>query len=172
MTTVWRTTQRYTRPERDLCDELARQVYLKLQTGDRGPLPEWEPAGEQRAIRYIKLVTANLVHDHFQSQGVPRLEDSDACQQAPASAGDQACPQAVDDFLRREVPDAHRQVFWLHHRHGLAPAQIAAISSFGLTLQGVDDLLARLRELLSSKFFGQQRKATGTIVPEDSKEVL
>lgn len=168
MTTVWRTAQRYTPATRDLCEQLARQVYLDLRADDARLLRESQPAHDGAAFDYVKLVTARLVHQHFQRQGCARLGDP------PTAAGTEDSDRwrKVDDVLRRRVSDRERQIFWLCQRYGMTAAGIAAIPAVGLKITSVESILARLRELLDAEFSAEQRKVAGRVVSDDSTEVL
>jgi RNA polymerase sigma-70 factor (ECF subfamily) len=144
-------------------DDLVQDTYLKL-CADRGVLLEkFIPSHPNSIFGYIKVFTANLVHDHFKAlhsqkrgSGITMEPPSDRDQNANSGS---SIPDAksieravlieeIDAYLRRAESgpngERDRRVFWLYYRVGLTATAIAAIPSVGLTTKGVESTLLRL----------------------------
>jgi hypothetical protein len=64
----------------------------------------------------------------------------------------------VDDVLRRQASDIHRQIFWLHYRQGMTAKEIAGLAYLGLSEKGVESVLFRLVRLVREEFAGRSRQ--------------
>ena len=135
MTIVQRTAQRYTRADRDLCDDLTQLVYLKFAC----QLHEFKPTHEGATLAFFNVLTRNLVHDYFRRRDFVRRSQT-PLRELP-TAGGSTIPELM------QVRDIERQIFWLYYRHGFTAKQIAALPALGLTIEDVEEILRRLRWL-------------------------
>jgi RNA polymerase sigma factor (sigma-70 family) len=166
MTTVRRTARRYAQAPPDLCEDLAQRVYLKLIDHSGRLLREFVPTHEGASFGYIKVMTANLVHDYFRGQGRHPFESLPEDLPDSSDYDNQIFLGEVDDFLRRTVSERNREIFWFHYRRGMTAEEIAGLAAINLTTKGVEAALKRTRDLVIAEFSGEQRKARSEIVSE------
>jgi RNA polymerase sigma factor (sigma-70 family) len=175
-TVALRTARRWDRATPDVVDELVQETFLKLCDQDARLLRSFDPRHKDALFGYIKVVTANLVHDHFrelnsQKRGAGVLagswdtgQDSGVAEPAAGSGARwmerQVLIGEIDAHLRAITEGTNaardRRIFWLHYRVGLTSNAIAGMAGIGLTIKGVESTLLRLTRQL------RQRLATRT----------
>jgi RNA polymerase sigma factor (sigma-70 family) len=140
-------------------DDLLQDISLKIfqRTKSASDLPE----DDRVLTAYFKVLAANTARDWARSRFADKrnsdatvsLEDKMELLKntlgAKASAEREALLCQVDDLLKATPRD--RSVFWLHYRHGLTAAEIAAIPAVGLSVKGVESLIHRMTTDLRSK---------------------
>jgi RNA polymerase sigma-70 factor, ECF subfamily len=171
---VTRVARQWSEPSPQLVDDLIQETYLKLYA-DRAKLAQsFVPTHKDAIYGYIKVITANLVHDHFkathtQKRDVARTTpiDDQVPDQPPdnrpraAAALDQTVLLGqIDSCLRAIAPGESgrrdRLLFWLYYRVGLAAREIADLSSIGLTTKGVESSLLRLSREIRQRLVAAQ----------------
>jgi RNA polymerase sigma-70 factor (ECF subfamily) len=158
---VLRTARQWGEPSRSLLDDLVQDTYLKLCENDSRLLRSFRREHEDSIYGFLRVVTANVVHDHFKSalaakRGASRTEALEPSQIEPKAAGPDGFDLAshrlqlaqVDKILTQvtagDDQERKRVIFWLRHQQGLTASEIAAIPSIGLTTEGVESVLLRL----------------------------
>jgi RNA polymerase sigma-70 factor, ECF subfamily len=165
---VLRTARQWGEASRSQADDLVQDTFLKLCEDDCRLLRTFQPRHEDSIYGFLKVVAANVVHDHFKSavaakRGGGQTEEVLEPAQVDArtvgidhfSAMNQRLQLGqVDRILRRGTAgkDQERKItiFWLRHRQGLTASEIAAIPSLGLTTEGVESALLRLAQMIRS----------------------
>ena len=166
---VARTACRWNEASKSILEDLVQETYLKLCSEDCRLLRTFESRQSEAFYGYLKVVTSNVVHDHFKAMHAVKrgageiIEDIDAvgsnAQSVPkASPSDQTSVerqilmQEIDQQLYKCVPEESLQrsrlIFWLYYRSGLSAGAIASIPSIGLTTKGVESALLRLTRLV------------------------
>ena len=64
---VLRTARRWGEPSPCQLDDLIQETYLKLCEDDSRLLRSFQPRREDSIYGFLKMVAANVVHDHFKS---------------------------------------------------------------------------------------------------------
>jgi len=161
--TVWRVARRCDDATPEVIEDLVQETYLKLCQKNGQPLREWRGQHEKADYGFIKVFTANVVLDHYratnaQSRGnaatvsLSTVEDTVAGNSQPERG---LVLREIDDCLERNsegrFPDRDRWVFSLHYRYGSSAQAISKIPEIGLTPEGVESLLVRLRRILRSQ---------------------
>ena len=159
---VLRTAGHWGEPSRSQLDDLIQDTYLKLCENDSRLLRSFQPRHEDSIYGFLKVVAANVVHDHFKSvlaakrgatQTETLTEPAEFPSKMPGSDSFDAVSQRIqlekiDKVLRQVTAGKDQQrkctIFWLRHRQGLTASEIAAIPSIGLTTEGVESVLMRL----------------------------
>lgn len=147
-----------------LVQDLSQDALLKLCRNQFAILRKVSGQPEEMVRAYIKVVVANLVHDHFRSQWSAKrspeggfadtadLEDRFVDDTFVDASEREMLLGEIDGVLRRELPADNRQrdrrIFWLHHRHGMSAGAICGLPGVGLSVKGVESLLYRLRALV------------------------
>ncbi len=171
---VLRTARLFGEPPRQLLDDLVQDTYLKLCENDSRLLRSFQPRGEDSIFGYLKVVAANVAHDHFKSalagkRGASQTESiGEPVQIDPKTQGTDTADiihrnlqlEQIDKILR-QVTDGKDQerkctIFWLRHRQGLTASEIAALPGIGLSTEGVESVLLRLSVMIR----GYIRKGT------------
>ncbi len=171
---VLRTARLFGEPPRQLLDDLVQDTYLKLCENDSRLLRSFQPRGEDSIFGYLKVVAANVAHDHFKSalagkRGASQTESiGEPVQIDPKTQGTDTVDiihrnlqlEQIDKILR-QVTDGKDQerkctIFWLRHRQGLTASEIAALPGIGLSTEGVESVLLRLSVMIR----GYIRKGT------------
>jgi len=165
---VLRTARRWGEPSRPQLDDLIQDTYLKLCENDSRLLRSFQPRQEDSIYGFLKVVAANVVHDHFKSalaakRGASQTEmigePIPTGTKTAGADGFEAVSQRlqlaqVDRILIQVTAgkdqERKRTIFWLRHRQGLTASEIAAIPSIGLTTEGVESVLMRLSNMVRS----------------------
>jgi RNA polymerase sigma-70 factor (ECF subfamily) len=163
---VLRTARHWGEPSRPQLDDLIQDTYLKLCDNDSRLLRSFQPRQEDSIYGFLKVVAANVVHDHFKSalaakRGAGQTEAiMQPVQMDPKTAGTDSFDvvshrlqlEQLDKILRQVTAakdqGRKRTIFWLRHRQGLTSREIAAIPSIGLTTEGVESVLMRLAAII------------------------
>jgi RNA polymerase sigma-70 factor (ECF subfamily) len=168
---VLRTAQRWAERSPAAIDDLVQEVDLKLCADDCRLLTSFESEHPDAIYGYLKVITANLVQDHFKALHAQKrgsghaFENLDAVD-PPGTLGSEReiereiLLQQIDAVLA--APEAgttqerDRTIFWLYYRQGFTANAIAALPSIGLTSKGVESTLLRLTRLVRDELRGEQ----------------
>jgi RNA polymerase sigma-70 factor (ECF subfamily) len=163
---VLRTARHWGEPSRPQLDDLIQDTYLKLCANDSRLLRSFQPRHEDSIYGFLKVVAANVVHDHFKSalatkRGAGQTEAiTEPIPIDPKMAGADSFDavsqriqlEQIDKVLRQVTAGKDqgkkRTIFWLRHRQGLTASEIAAIPSIELTTEGVESVLLRLAVMI------------------------
>lgn len=174
-----RTARRWAEPASGLIDDLIQETYLKL-CANRDRLQR-DLAGRQdeQIFGYIKVVTANVVHDHFKALHAEKRGSGEEAEDVSASETSGSHPARNSEeelersILLREIDacllslgegataERDRTIFWLYYRQGLTASAIAALPSMGLSTKGVESTIHRLTCLVRSKMVEEQLARQG-----------
>ena len=183
-TVTLRTAGRLGDASRQTVDDLIQETYLKLCADNFRILRTFEQQHPDAFTGYVKVLTANVVRDHFKSihtqkrgagQLTPIEEDF-----IPIAAGDTAgSPQSIERaVLILEVTrhldlclagpdrDRNRRIFWLHYRAGLSARAIAGLPGIHLSPKGVESILMRLTKDLRQRLAEPIAPITDQMQPE------
>ena len=158
---VFRVCRQWGENSSEAVDDLIQETYLKLCGGGLEGLRNFRSTHEDAIYGFIKVFTANLVHDRFkaarsQKRGggtiVDSIDEQDCTRPLPASrltgVEHDVLIQQIDACLRAVAsgPDLERdrRIFWLYYRIGLAASAIAGLPTIGLSTKGVESTLFRL----------------------------
>jgi RNA polymerase sigma-70 factor (ECF subfamily) len=163
---VLRTAQRWGGASMSLVDDLIQETYLKLCTDRKRLLEEFKPNHPDSFYGYLKVITANIVHDHFRAQhshkrgfGQPEASIEEITGYT-LTAKTESGGDVHRDILLREVDSAlccglsgdeqirGRTIFWLYYRFGLTAPAIARLPSISLTVKGVESVIHRLTKMV------------------------
>jgi RNA polymerase sigma-70 factor, ECF subfamily len=165
---VLRTARQWREPQGQLLDDLVQETYLKLCENESRMLRLFEPRHEDSIFGYMKVVAANVVHDHFKSamagkRGATQTETLDEPAEGdPKTAGIDNTAMIHQNLQLKEIDqvltqvtagkdqERKRTIFWLRHQQGLTASEIAALPSIGLTTEGVESVLLRLSIMIRS----------------------
>lgn len=177
-TIVLRTASKWGDPSRQTADDLIQETYLKICANGFRILREFEHRDACAFIGYIKVVTANVVRDHFKSsysqkRGANQVEEIPADFVPAAGVESAGSPKAIersvliqevqrhlDGFVVGEDQERNNMVFWLYYRAGLSAPDIAALPRIGLTTKGVESLILRITRELREQMTGLNSRST------------
>jgi RNA polymerase sigma-70 factor (ECF subfamily) len=160
-----------------LIDDLVQETYLKLCSGGLGG---FKSDHTDAVYGYIKVFTANLVHDHLKavrsrkrgglSRTVPvESVELGSAPNAPfeaASIERNLLIQQVNSCLCAAVSgptaDRDRRIFWLYYRAGLTASAIAALPSIGLSTKGVESIILRLSRVVKQQFALRKQRGSSS----------
>jgi RNA polymerase sigma-70 factor (ECF subfamily) len=172
---VMRTMQRWGRTSPALVDDLIQETYLKICADRKRLLREFTPQHPEAFYGYLKVITANVVHDHFRGQQAHKrgLGQTQVSIEEPVehmSAATTAAAAGIHrDILLKEVDDAlcaslsgegqvrDRTIFLLYYRYGLTASAIARLPSILLTVKGVESVIHRLTRLVRERLAERNR---------------
>ncbi len=164
--TVLRTARRWGEPSRAQLDDLVQDTYLKLCENNHRLLAVFRPQREDSIYGFLKVVAANVVHDHFKSVLAAKrgaaltggiVEPSQTDQSTNSSeifdeVSHRLQLDQIEKILRQVTTgkdqERKRTIFWLRHRFGLTASEIASIPSIDLTTEGVESVLMRLATMI------------------------
>jgi RNA polymerase sigma-70 factor (ECF subfamily) len=167
---VIRTTRHFGELSRLQLDDSIQDTYLKLCEDNFRLLRSFQPRQEDSIYGFLQVVAANIVNDHFKSvlaakRGANLTETLSQASPTEMTSSDsfEVVSQRIQltqiDKILRQVTFGRGQdkkcaIFWLRYRQGLTSSEIAAISSFGLTTEGVESLLLRLTIVIRGHLMG------------------
>jgi RNA polymerase sigma-70 factor (ECF subfamily) len=164
--TVLRTARQWGEPSRAQLDDLVQDTYLKLCENNSRLLAGFRPQREDSIYAFLKVIAANVVHDHFKSAFASKrgaglteaiMEPARTDQSANSSqifdeVSHRLQLDQIEKILRQVTAgkdqERKRTIFWLRHRFGLTASEIASIPSIGLTTEGVESVLMRLANMI------------------------
>lgn len=167
---VLRTARRWGEPSKSQVDDLVQDTYLKLCEDDSRLLRTFHSRHEDSIYGFLRVVAANVVHDHYKSawavkRGASQTEAIvESLQVDPRTIGPDSFNRVsqrlqleqIDKVLRLVTTgkDQKRKmmIFWLRHRQGLTASEIASIPGIELTTEGVESVLLRLSSMIRSHF--------------------
>jgi len=168
---VLRTARRWGEPSRSQLDDLVQDTYLKLCEDGSRLLRSFQPRREDSIYGFLKVVSVNVVHDHFKSvlaakrgaghtQAISETETLQNDLRTSVGGFDAVSQrlqlEQIDKVLRLVTTgkDQERKcaIFWLRHRQGFTASEIAAIPEIGLTTEGVESMLLRLAGMIRNHF--------------------
>jgi len=158
--TVVRTIRRYGFDRAGLSDDLAQEVYLKFSANRARVLREFKPRYPGAVFGYLRVIAANVVHDHFKSK-LGKHPDQSPLPKDVAGKDESEWRLLlgdIDDLLKKPpISERDRQIFWLYYRQGMSAKEIAALSSLNLTIKGVESVIVRLNHLVRNAFENGER---------------
>jgi RNA polymerase sigma factor (sigma-70 family) len=176
-TVALRVARRWGEPSPQVIDDLVQETYLKLCADNFQALRAFKPHHPDAFYGYLKVVTANLVHDHFKAahsskRGSDTIQLAIDAQPTSSKAGLRAVSPRTGDreILMREIDatlsqiaagpqlQRSRRIFWLYYRVGLTANAIAALPYIGLSTKGVESTILRLTRLLREELDRSQPK--------------
>jgi RNA polymerase sigma-70 factor (ECF subfamily) len=171
-TVVLRTARTWGEPNLSLLDDLIQETFLKLCADDCRLLRNFRAQHPGAIFGFMKVVTANVVHDHFKAahaakrgasgtlQSLSDPERSEGFAQSGRSAQDSSAVERavllkeIDQCLTKGVTPAElprsRRIFWLYYRCGLSARAISALPEIQLTTKGVESTILRLNRMLKA----------------------
>jgi RNA polymerase sigma-70 factor, ECF subfamily len=170
-TVILRTAGRLGDASKPTVDDLLQETYLKLCADNFRILRTFQQQHPDAFTGYVKVLTANVVRDHFKSahtqkRGAGQLEQIEEHFIPPAADDSAGSPESIERaVLIQEITrhldlalalagpdqDRNRRIFWLHYRAGLSSRAIADLPGIGLTPKGVESILSRLTKDLRQR---------------------
>lgn len=179
-TVALRTARRWGEVSPAAVQDLVQDTYLKLCANDSRLLRSFDWSTPEAFWGYLKVVTANVVHDYFKSLhsqkrgGGERAADLETTETVATAAGTgpgtadgierDILLKQIDNCLRRaggKTQERDRTIFWLHYRQGLTANAIAGLPAIGLTVKGVESTLLRLTRLVRSELVAAGGEPSG-----------
>jgi RNA polymerase sigma-70 factor (ECF subfamily) len=170
---VGRVARRWGGASPELLDDLIQETYLKLCSASGNLLQNFQSSHPDAIFGFIKVFTANLVHDHFKGAHSMKRGGGSADQPLDGPNSNTCVPRSlhsaksierqvlmneIDHCLRdmESGPNAGRDryIFWLYYRVGLSASAIAAIPAVGLGTKGVESTILRLTRLVRQNLAG------------------
>jgi RNA polymerase sigma-70 factor (ECF subfamily) len=169
---VLRTARMWVEPTSPQLDDLIQETYLKVCQNDCQLLRAFRPRHENSIYGFLKVVAANVVHDHFKAsvalkRGSEMVVQATIETQSPTVVDDDFNKvsqrlqiEQIDKILRQTstgpYQERNRAIFWLRHRQGFTAREIAALPSIELTTEGVESVLLRLSTTIRTHLSGSQ----------------
>lgn len=184
-TVVLRTASRLGNSSTETVDDLIQETYLKLCKNNFQILRDFDQRHPDAFLGYLKVVTSNVVRDHFKSshaqkRGTNRVQEFGESFTPTAPEHSAGSPFSMErNVLIQQVqahlevcisgPDQQRnhRIFWLYYRAGMSAGAIANLPEIGLSTKGIESLILRMtRELRTSMANSQVESAEGILSPE------
>ena len=160
----------------DVVEDLVQSVYIRLVEDRSRALQRFEGEHENSIYQYLKLISINVVLDHFrQEKAIKRPKISYSLDQLMESQGDSAIPgggsgreggvpdsssfalrdieQALDKVVTGKNRNRDLLIFKLHYFEGLTSEEIIKVMGLDISTIGVNSILNRIvkkvREMLT-----------------------
>ena len=167
---IFRTTRKWGDSSPSTIDDLVQEAYLKLCADDYSLLRAYDPKHPAAIFGYLKVITANVVHDRFKALhsekrgGNQVMEDVTTVENRSAASEDFGSQHAIERGILLQEIDAHlnaslsgatadrdRTIFWLYYRQGFTTRAIAALPAIGLTMKGVESTIFRITRMVRTR---------------------
>jgi len=165
-----RTARQFNESCASVIDDLVQETFLKLCKDDARLLRNFRSTHTESIYGFLKVVTANLVLDHFKAlnslkRGRNLTGDESELQGTTSSvtrsmgsadvAERQVLLSQIDSCLREfdqtTCSSRDRRIFWLYYRIGLSANAISSLPGIGLTVKGIESSLLRTVRLIREK---------------------
>lgn len=169
-TVVLRTARNWGEPIPGQLDDLIQDTFMKLCADDCRLLRNFHSEHPSAIFGFLKVVTANVVHDYFKAShavkrgaggapvSLPDPERNEPCESTlsphdhSSSIEHSILLQEIDRYLVQEVAPSEltrsRRIFWLYYRCGLSARAISSLPRIDLTTKGVESTILRLNRLV------------------------
>ena len=172
---VFRTTQKWGKSSPTTMDDLIQETYLKLCADEYRLLRVYDPKQPDAIYGYLKVITANVVHDRFKAlhsekrggdqivEELTTLENRSGVEEA--SGTKHAMERQIllreiaahlNASLSGDTADRDRTIFWLYYRQGFTTKAIASLPAIGLTIKGVESAILRITKLVRRRMVETQ----------------
>ncbi len=172
---VFRTAQKWGEASSTTLDDLVQETYLKLCADDYRLLRAYDPKHPDAIYGYLKVISANIVHDRFKALhsekrgGSQIVEDVTILENRSGDSDVSGSEHAMErEILLREI-DAHlsaslsgetadrdRTIFWLYYRQGFTTKAIASLPTIGLTMKGVESTIFRVTKMIRTRMVSKR----------------
>ncbi len=153
--TVCRVGARYAKFRPDVRDDIVQELYLKLAADQARVLRKFEPWHPGSAFGYVQRVAMRVAQDYLKSKKhAPHTDQTlDGLEIVSLSRTEwQALMREIDDWLRHNVSERDRQIFWLYYRQGMSARDIAALPAYQLKEAGVVTVICSTSKLVRAVF--------------------
>jgi|HubBroStandDraft_6_1064221.scaffolds.fasta_scaffold142199_1 RNA polymerase sigma-70 factor (ECF subfamily) len=167
---VQRVARKWGENSSQVVDDLIQDTYLKLCAERARLLLSLKQVHGDATYGYLKVFTANLVHDHFKASRSAKRGGGRAAASIDDEVGSDSSrdSKSAQTLLDREVligqlddclqavsagpsSERDRKIFWLYYRAGLTASAIAGLPAVGLTTKGVESTILRLTRLVRER---------------------
>jgi RNA polymerase sigma-70 factor (ECF subfamily) len=175
---VLRTCRRWGSVSHSVIDDLVQETYIKI-CGDRCRLlREFDWQNPDAIYGFIKVLAANLVHDHFKSQysekrgGGRVVSDLDEPTAAAAisdprySTGAmerkillQQIERLIDQMANGPTQQRDKLIFLLYYQQGMTAQDIASLPAVSLSIKGVESTILRMTRFVRQQLAEKPRAA-------------
>lgn len=161
-------------------EDLVQETYMKLCAAGLRGFRSTNPNHPEAIYGYIKVFTANLVHDHFKVSRAQKRGGGAETTSIDEGSGEieQRKFERPEVVLERKLllqrvasclasttsginSERDRRIFWLYYRVGLSARAIASLPTIKLSTKGVESTILRLTRLVRQKL-GSLNKQTLT----------
>jgi RNA polymerase sigma-70 factor (ECF subfamily) len=161
---------------------LTQETYLKLCADNCRLLKNSHSQYPGAIFGFLKVVTANVVHDHFKASRAAKrgagsflatLQDSEGNEASLPNTSPESASSTVEQTILLDEIDRclvhgvapaelrrSRRIFWLYYRCGMSARAIAALPNIELTTKGVESTILRMNRLVR-KAFTRQAEGNG-----------
>lgn len=148
----------------ELADDLVQETFVRLCVHGNRALRNFQGTDDATLQAWLNSVASSVVADHlkslravsrgggqqFQSLDDPETE-SVADSDSPIEEGERhQMREQIDEWLEAES-ERDRRIFWLYHREGFSPAEIAAHPGMGVGKGGVETIVYRLTKKVAAR---------------------
>src|ERR1019366_7438312 len=134
---VLRTARHWGEPSPPQLEDLSQETYLKLWENDSRLLRSFQPRHEDSIYGFLKVVAANVVHDHFKSalaakRGAglteaivepvlmePRTSGADSFEVVSRRLQIEQVEKILSQVTAGKDQERKRTIFWLRHPQGV-----------------------------------------------------
>lgn len=172
-----RTCARWGEYSSEAVDDLIQETYLKLCADNGRLLLEFQSQHPDAIFGYLKVITANIVNDHFRAlhaekrgggvrpEEISSIQCASDCDQLGSLSTIQreVLLGEIDACLERctqgESGERDRLIFRLYYGpSGFSAKAIAAMPDLGLTVKGVESAILRITRLVRAEINRQSKE--------------
>lgn len=164
--TAYRTAQRWGDHSPNAVEDLVQETYVKLCAENCRVLRAFVPVDENSVFGFLKVFTANTVHDHFKALHAEKRrllhsESLESAQESVPAFPDRHMEQQVllrevreclDEKLQGPTAERDQTIFWLYYQQGFTAEAIAALPTISLSPKGVESAIFRITQVVRDYF--------------------
>lgn len=164
--TAIKTIRHFGTPYTDVVDDLIQETFVRIL--EKNALAAFRSETSGSIFGYVQKITSSVVCDHYRASnarkrgGDLRLVALDGG--TPGQSGGKIEQQVligqVMDILKKIAPLARDQaIYQYHHFQGMTAKEIASIPIIGLSTDGVESVIHRIKKEIQKEIAGVTRTA-------------
>ncbi len=162
--TAIKTIRHFETPYPDLVDDLIQETYVRIL--EKKALAAFRSEEPGSIFGYVQRITSSVVCDHYRAKNARKRGGDLRCMPLDGATPDHSSADIeqhvlmgqVGEILKKVAPLVRDQsIYQYHHCLGMTAKEIASIPAIGLTTDGVESVLNRIKKEMQKSVAGGAR---------------
>jgi RNA polymerase sigma-70 factor (ECF subfamily) len=150
--TAYRTAQRWGDHSPNAVEDLVQETYVKLCAENCRVLRAFVPVDENSVFGFLKVFTANTVHDHFKALHAEKRRLLHPDRRMEQQVLLREVRECLGEKLQGPTAERDQTIFWLYYQQGFTAEAIAALPTIALSPKGVESAIFRITQVVRDYF--------------------